>query len=270
MRAHVRDQLAAQLVYAWAVERVGGLREVTWGLPRVPGHGRDPTSSYPVGAMGEQPPPVARPAEAGEGVAWGRLENQLTWYERRSRHHQLWYQCLKVAQIVVAAAIPASVAAGAGAAVAGALGAVIVVLEGLQQLFQFQQNWSAIAHGGGPQAREVPLSRVGRPYAGSDSPTPPWPSAWRVVVRRRRPGRSSALERGTRVSDGSPRPASSSATAVARRRAMRGGSTTAWSSTSVRSRVHGRDHGAGGRLRGDDPGGRRLVRRARGPYRDGG
>ncbi len=121
--------------------------------------------------MGEQPPPVARPAEAGEGVAWGRLENQLTWYEQRSRHHQLWYQCLKVAQIVVAAAIPASVAAGAGAAVAGALGAVIVVLEGLQQLFQFQQNW--IGYRGTAEALKhekfLYLASAG-PYAGNDQP----------------------------------------------------------------------------------------------------
>jgi hypothetical protein len=82
--------------------------------------------------MGEQPP---------TGPAWERLEDQLNWYEAKSRHHVAWYQSLKVAQILIAAAIPASVAAGASAAVAGALGAVIVVLEGLQQLFQFQQNW---------------------------------------------------------------------------------------------------------------------------------
>lgn len=70
-----------------------------------------------------------------------RLEDQLNWYEARSRRHVLWYQSLKVAQIVIAAAIPAVAAAGASVAVAGALGAVIVVLEGVQQLFQFQQNW---------------------------------------------------------------------------------------------------------------------------------
>jgi Protein of unknown function (DUF4231) len=72
-----------------------------------------------------------------------RLEEQLAWYHDRSGHNKRWYQWLKVAQIVVAAAIPAVVAAGASAGVAGALGAVVVVLEGLQQLFQFQQNWIA-------------------------------------------------------------------------------------------------------------------------------
>ena len=92
--------------------------------------------------MGETPTTVVSPGEAGErGPAWDRLEDQLLWYEGKSSRHVTWYQSLKVAQIVIAAAIPAAVAAGASAAVAGALGAVIVVLEGLQQLFQFQQNW---------------------------------------------------------------------------------------------------------------------------------
>ena len=72
-----------------------------------------------------------------------RLEDQLAWYEEKARHHRRWFQALKVGQIVVAAAIPAVAAAGASAGVAGALGAVVVVMEGLQQLFQFQQNWIA-------------------------------------------------------------------------------------------------------------------------------
>jgi hypothetical protein len=77
------------------------------------------------------------------GPAWERLEDQLGWYEGKSRQNKLWYQSLKVAQIAIAASIPVTAAAGASATVAGALGAVIVVLEGLQQLFQFQQNWIA-------------------------------------------------------------------------------------------------------------------------------
>jgi low affinity Fe/Cu permease len=73
---------------------------------------------------------------------WGRLEDQLAWYERSSARCKRAFHQLKLVEIVVAAAIPASVALGASAAVAGSLGAVIVVLEGAQQLFQFQQNWT--------------------------------------------------------------------------------------------------------------------------------
>jgi ABC-type transport system involved in Fe-S cluster assembly fused permease/ATPase subunit len=72
-----------------------------------------------------------------------RLEEQARWYEKGSRRNKRAYLWLKVAQIVIAAAIPAVAAAGASAGFAGALGAVVVVLEGVQQLFQFQQNWIA-------------------------------------------------------------------------------------------------------------------------------
>lgn len=74
---------------------------------------------------------------------WDRLESQITWYETRARTSQWWFKLLKVGQIVVAAAIPVVAAAGASATVAGAMGAAVVVLEGLQQLFQFQQNWTS-------------------------------------------------------------------------------------------------------------------------------
>jgi uncharacterized protein DUF4231 len=78
---------------------------------------------------------------APEGPVWERLLEQLRWYDEKSTHHKLWFQTLKVLQLVIAAAIPVIAAAGASAAVGGALGATIVVLEGMQQLFQFQQNW---------------------------------------------------------------------------------------------------------------------------------
>jgi hypothetical protein len=84
---------------------------------------------------------VAAAEAAASGLAWERLSEQLDWYESKSAHHKRWFQWLKVAQIIIAALIPVVAAAGASAAVAGALGAVIVILEGLQQLFQFQQNW---------------------------------------------------------------------------------------------------------------------------------
>jgi hypothetical protein len=90
----------------------------------------------PVDALNraEQTPPT-------NGAAWDRLEEQLEWYETKSAHHKSWFQVLKVGQIVIAASIPVAVAAGASAPVAGGLGAGIVVIESLQQLFQFQQNW---------------------------------------------------------------------------------------------------------------------------------
>ena len=85
-----------------------------------------------------------RPAagDARSSPAWERLEDQLAWYERNSARCKRWFHRLKVLQIVIAACIPVAAALGASAAVAGVLGAVIVVVEGLQQLFQYQQNWT--------------------------------------------------------------------------------------------------------------------------------
>lgn len=74
-----------------------------------------------------------------------RLEDQIGWYDRKSRVAQQRFKWLKGAQLVAAAAIPvvAMVWDAHGAAVAAALGALVVVVEGVQQLNQYQQNWSA-------------------------------------------------------------------------------------------------------------------------------
>lgn len=98
-----------------------------------------------------------------------RLEDQLAWYDAKAASNRKWFLSLKVMQIVIAAAIPVVAAADAAVAVAGALGAVIVVLEGLQQLFQYQQNW--VAYRGTAEAlkREKFLYLAGAgPYRDAD------------------------------------------------------------------------------------------------------
>jgi hypothetical protein len=74
--------------------------------------------------------------------AWERLESQIAWYDRKSSQNQRWFKRLKVMQIVTAAAIPVAAGASAPAWLVGGAGALIVVLEGLQQLQQYQQNWT--------------------------------------------------------------------------------------------------------------------------------
>lgn len=86
----------------------------------------------------------------GDGVAlgpesspaWRRLEEQIAWYDSKSGQSQSWFKALKVLQIVTAAAIPVAAGASAPAWLVGGAGALIVVLEGLQQLMQYQQNWT--------------------------------------------------------------------------------------------------------------------------------
>lgn len=73
--------------------------------------------------------------------AWERLEEQLAWYDRKSQSDQRVYKALKICQLITAAAIPFVASISAPIWVAGAGGALIVVVEGIQQLMQYQQNW---------------------------------------------------------------------------------------------------------------------------------
>jgi Protein of unknown function (DUF4231) len=72
-----------------------------------------------------------------------RLEDQIAWYDRRSRSNMRWYKRIKITEIFSAAIIPLLAASHLSyAAVAtGVLGVLITVLEGLLQLNQFHENW---------------------------------------------------------------------------------------------------------------------------------
>jgi hypothetical protein len=73
-----------------------------------------------------------------------RLEDQICWYDRRSGTHQRMYKMVKLAQMTLAAAIP--VLAGIAPrtpTLLGALGATVVVLEGVQQLYRLHDNWTS-------------------------------------------------------------------------------------------------------------------------------
>jgi len=75
------------------------------------------------------------------GPTWDRLEDQIGWYDRKSMEAQSAYKRLKVLQLVAAAAIPVLAAVDGVAWVIAALGGIVLVLEGLQQLGQYQANW---------------------------------------------------------------------------------------------------------------------------------
>jgi hypothetical protein len=74
--------------------------------------------------------------------AIARLEDQITWYERKSAQNQQRFKILKGVQLVAAATIPVVATLDAHAALTASLGALIVVVEGFQQLNQYQQNWT--------------------------------------------------------------------------------------------------------------------------------
>jgi len=70
-----------------------------------------------------------------------RLEDQIDWYDRKSNLNQRFFHWLKIIEIVIAAFIPFLSGISAPAILTGGAGVLIVVLEGLQHLFQFQHNW---------------------------------------------------------------------------------------------------------------------------------
>jgi Protein of unknown function (DUF4231) len=72
---------------------------------------------------------------------WTRLQDQIEWYDRKSGRAQSWFKRLKLATLVLAAGLPVAVAASAPGWLVAAMGALVAVLEGVQQLYKFQENW---------------------------------------------------------------------------------------------------------------------------------
>jgi hypothetical protein len=84
-----------------------------------------------------------------EDTTEARLASQIAWYDGRAAKNQRWYKNLKFTVIVISTAIP--LLAGAQVPVPpilglqnwllGLLGAIIAVIEGVQQLNQYHGNW---------------------------------------------------------------------------------------------------------------------------------
>jgi hypothetical protein len=84
---------------------------------------------------------VNEPAVEPDSGYW-RLEDQIRWYDRRSRHHRTVYTLAKTLQIAVAAFVPVTALLfPAEAIVPGVLGAAILVLEGVQEIGAHHRNW---------------------------------------------------------------------------------------------------------------------------------
>jgi hypothetical protein len=91
--------------------------------------------------MGEGVDDGPRAGSGPDHPAWARLEDQLEWYGRKSGAAQRAFKWVKVAQLVIGAAVPVAAGAEWPKEVTAALGAAVVVLEALQQLYQWQTNW---------------------------------------------------------------------------------------------------------------------------------
>ena len=84
------------------------------------------------------------PDEVKNHPAWHRLENQRKWYAEKGALNQKWYKGLKLVQIVLAAAIPiiALLPVLYTKFIVAIFGALIAILEGAQQLYQFHTLWT--------------------------------------------------------------------------------------------------------------------------------
>lgn len=115
---------------------------------------------------------VAGTGDAGlrSGVTWDRLEDQVGWYDRKSASCQRMFKRLKVLQLVAAAMVPVAAGVDAAAWLTGGLGALVVVVEGIQQLGQYQQNWASYRSTGEALKHEkyLYLAGAGHYYAAED------------------------------------------------------------------------------------------------------
>lgn len=72
-----------------------------------------------------------------------RLEKEKEWYSNKSSWNQKWFKRLKVIEIIAASLIPFFAGLNVSTVIIGGLGVVVVVLESLQSLYQFQNNWTS-------------------------------------------------------------------------------------------------------------------------------
>ena len=87
---------------------------------------------------------ISIPEQVKNHPAWHRLEDQEEWYDKKSIVNQKWYKGLKLAQIFLAAAIPifALLPSPSIKFIVAIFGALIAILEGVQQLYQFHNLWT--------------------------------------------------------------------------------------------------------------------------------
>jgi hypothetical protein len=75
-----------------------------------------------------------------------RLDDQIRWYDIHSARQRRSFYSLKIVTVVAAATIPLLAAilsdGHLNKIATSSLGALIVVIEGIQQLFQLQTNWT--------------------------------------------------------------------------------------------------------------------------------
>jgi len=111
---------------------------------------------------------MTSPEPPAEGPPLNRalagLAAALAWYDQQATGNRITYQVLRVAAVVLAAAIPVLTTSGAPPLATAILGGAIVVVEGVQQVFRFHDHYIAYRSTWNTLEREKRLfeSHVGR------------------------------------------------------------------------------------------------------------
>lgn len=85
--------------------------------------------------------PAPPRAEDRNDLVWQQLTAQFQWYDKAATRNRLAYLVLKVAALVAGAAVTVMAASSAPAVLTASLAGLIVVMEGIHQLFQCHRNW---------------------------------------------------------------------------------------------------------------------------------
>jgi len=74
-----------------------------------------------------------------------RLEDQIRWYDKKSRNNQIWFKILRVTEIIFAALIPFFAGYFNDAffikILLGILGASVAIIASIIAVFNFQEHW---------------------------------------------------------------------------------------------------------------------------------
>src|SRR5690348_11281101 len=125
---------------------LGSLRGIWWSNLKVKGHWNRTTLSTRTKESSTVDDRVGPAAASGQQhPTRERLEDQIGWYDQRSRAAQRRYKVLKFAQVIIAALIPLTSAFPIPTAdirwLVALLGLLVLIIEAIQQLNQDQQNW---------------------------------------------------------------------------------------------------------------------------------
>lgn len=101
-----------------------------------------------------------------------RLDDQICWYHDQARRHNAADKSLKATGITAAALVPVVAAASWSPVVGAGLGALAVIAQAIQELFQFQRGW--VTFGAAKEAlkheRYLYLAHAGDYASGSQNP----------------------------------------------------------------------------------------------------